>query len=262
MAQNNGPFGLADMRLVHGLGQSNHQRPVPSEKVTDTQFASAKCKATMPELSTTKRVNIVNVLRTAAIYVLFGLLILTSEGLVNTARAHSFNVVLLLPADQISPASKQNILDGFRLATRERDGHDNEESDGHLGGLDVYISSLEISENEVSEIPQLVSEFSPDIVAVLGTPFVFRDLLSAPGTPGAAMLSLPEVTQNHAEQYYLAPSGSGTAPFAIQFEQDYSRSADDEAGLGYVAGRIIDQVIRALGSARDKPAMTTMFAEL
>ena len=59
------------------------------------------------------------------------------------AAAHSFRAGLLLPLSGPSTGAGKQILDGFMLATKERDAHPDTESDGHLGGLDVYISRID-----------------------------------------------------------------------------------------------------------------------
>ena len=79
------------------------------------------------------------------------------------AWAHSFNVALIIPA---SPEGRE-IRDGFMLATTERDSHPDEESDGHLGGLDVYVTVIEAGESGPGP-GQLVRQGQADIVAIIG----------------------------------------------------------------------------------------------
>ena len=59
------------------------------------------------------------------------------------ASAHSFQAGLLFPYSGPSAKAGRQVLDGFMLATKERDAHPDTESDGHLGGLDVYLSRID-----------------------------------------------------------------------------------------------------------------------
>ena len=55
------------------------------------------------------------------------------------AFGHSFDVAFVVPA-----GAHVQAMQAFLLASGERDGHAFEESDGHLGSLDVYISVVEM----------------------------------------------------------------------------------------------------------------------
>jgi hypothetical protein len=55
------------------------------------------------------------------------------------AQAHRFDVALVASYSGPMAARGSQVRDGFLRATAERDAHSGQESDGHLGGLDVYI---------------------------------------------------------------------------------------------------------------------------
>ncbi len=135
----------------------------------------------------------------------------------NSAFAHAFNVWLI--SDE---ASAQSVYDGFRLATRERDGHDNEESDGHLGGLDVYIFPT------TSEAP-----VPADIDIVVN--------FEAGDAPSISVLK-------QIERIELRPSIAWAAIIALDFQDrfadEYSRPADAMARRGYYAAQLIDRFVR------------------
>jgi hypothetical protein len=59
------------------------------------------------------------------------------------ARAHSFNLGFVTTLTGPHASRGKQALDGFLLATGERDAHPGEESDGHLGGLDVYVFRID-----------------------------------------------------------------------------------------------------------------------
>ena len=78
------------------------------------------------------------------------------------AFGHSFNVALVVPAGE-----RVQAMQAFLLASGERDRHANEESDGHLGGLDVYVSVVEM-DADVAGLRENVVAAQPDIIAVVG----------------------------------------------------------------------------------------------
>ena len=55
-------------------------------------------------------------------------------GISESAKAHSFNVGMVIALAEPSIADAAQVRNGFLLSTRERDSHPDEESDGHLGG--------------------------------------------------------------------------------------------------------------------------------
>ena len=61
---------------------------------------------------------------------------------VDPVLAHRFNVVLILPGSTTESEQARHIRGGFMLATTERDSHPDQQSDGHLGGLDVYVNVI------------------------------------------------------------------------------------------------------------------------
>jgi len=58
-------------------------------------------------------------------------------------RAHSFDLALLLPLSGPERELGERMRAGFLEATRAFDGHPDEQSDGHLGGLDVHVTVLD-----------------------------------------------------------------------------------------------------------------------
>ena len=59
-------------------------------------------------------------------------------GMSGVASAHSSTAALLVVGED-REASLAEAVRGFLLAADERDGHANETSDGHLGGVDVHV---------------------------------------------------------------------------------------------------------------------------
>jgi outer membrane PBP1 activator LpoA protein len=86
----------------------------------------------------------------------------------SAANAHSFNVALLVGQSGPAASEGDQIRDGFLLATRERDSHPDEESDGHLGGLDVYFFVVEGRDDPLAGVRALLGQRTIDILAVTG----------------------------------------------------------------------------------------------
>jgi len=156
----------------------------------------------------------------------------------NTAFAHSFNVVLIAP---FSATASQATLDGFLLATREQDSHEFEESDGHLGGLDVYVIRVD-SAAGAEQLEAVVRESSP-LFAVGDT---------GSGASRAVLEQHQVVVVNPAASRFWAstlvnldrlPLINGDS-FRITYEQIYGYVPSPEALRGYLAARVIATVVR------------------
>ncbi len=175
--------------------------------------------------------------------------------LLGRAQAHSFNVALVIPLSGSAQADGKAIRDGFLLATRERDGHPNEESDGHLGGLDVYVDTTDIHDSELAGLKSLLQQKPIDIIVPIGSE---RPI-------DAALLSIAD-----ADTILLAPgrlpfpadsqlTGTDQSPevmaFVAAFTRDYGYRPSVSAARGYNAARRIDAAVRAQAGVADKAAL-------
>ena len=90
--------------------------------------------------------------------------------------AHSFDVDIVFP-QSATAAARDNFVREFRRASAERDSHAGEESDGHLGGLDVYSNVTELNGGDQSLTGIVVvvadGEICHPVVAAVG---IQRDL--------------------------------------------------------------------------------------
>lgn len=139
--------------------------------------------------------------------------------------AHSFNVVLI--GENIA---ESGAYDGFRLATRERDGHAGEESDGHLGGLDSYIFTAAPGEALPPDM---------DILVMLDES------------------EFPEITvQKKIGSIELRPQIAWAAVIALDFQRRYLEAYGVEAGpearKGYYAAQLIDRFVRRTPDFMDR----------
>lgn len=179
------------------------------------------------------------------------------------ALAHSFRVALVAQSGPDSEAVLTSAYRGFRLATRERDGHANEDSDGHLGGLDVYIAMVELSAEAAATGRVPAGAFSsgagaPDIVVVIGSPAELVSLRAA-GDGNAVLLEPGKIPD--AEAWRQAPTLNGAAgSFQERFADAYGIAPDDWAAQGYDAARRIDLAVRPLGGVADRAALSRSLA--
>lgn len=153
------------------------------------------------------------------------------------ALAHSFNALLVVPADA-SVAEDMRIA--FVLAANERDGHPGNDSAGHLGGVDVY---LEVS---ISGPP---AGFAPHIVV---NPLSSE---SAGAQAGAFHIADSDLQALDARESLGEAADPGLPPFAIRFRDETGRNPGPEAEASYLAGRLIDRLVRPLDSAQDTAAL-------
>ncbi len=63
-------------------------------------------------------------------------------------RAHGFDLALFVPLSGPEREIGEEMRAGFLEATREFDAHPGQESDGHLGGLDVYVTVVDSARAE------------------------------------------------------------------------------------------------------------------
>lgn len=172
------------------------------------------------------------------------------------ASAHSFSVALAVALSEPSAAKREQIRDGFLLATRERDGHPDETSDGHLGGLDVHLSMA-----VGTDIEALLKRNPVDIVVAIGRAVSIEPLRRLAASARAVLTApgrgpIPD----------LAGAGSDGRPPALEaflaaFEKEFGYPASPCAALGYNAARRIDAAVRPLGGVADKAALRHALTE-
>jgi hypothetical protein len=156
------------------------------------------------------------------------------------ALAHSFNVVMVVPADW-SQEVRTDMINGFLVASAERDSHANEESDGHLGGLDVYITLA--GDDQTSRI----AKADPDIIVLVA---------DTNAQPGDAVTFRPLPTRGpKGATYLMRGEDHGFAPFTERFTASTGAYPREEANVAYVAARQIDDAVRRLDGVDDRAAL-------
>ena len=164
-------------------------------------------------------------------------------GVPGGAKAHSFNVALVMALIEHSDANIRQVHDGFLLATGERDSHPDEESDGHLGGLDVYLFPVDLKRESLAGVRALLHREQIDILAVIG--------------PDGAAEQIRALVAG-SKTVLLAPGRLSSAPteaFAKAFQAAFGYAPARPAAEGYNAARRIDAAVRPLGGVGDSAAL-------
>lgn len=162
------------------------------------------------------------------------------------AAAHSFTSGLLVVGED-SEARLAEAVRGFLLAADERDGHLNETSDGHLGGVDVQVLPLPRDAAGLVEGLTGSPDETPDVVVILGPP-------PAAGDPARAYLPTGTVLSQD-----LLPEGwerqDGTDGFVERYRLAYGTAPGMMAATAYHAARRLDVAIRPLDGVVPQAAL-------
>jgi hypothetical protein len=161
---------------------------------------------------------------------------------INTAAAHSFNLVFIAP---LTNKSGESALNSFLLATREQDSHENEESDGHLGGLDSYIYKVDIMKGEMTmpkELESTIRKSEPLFAVGSRLNASILNMLGKNGVVTIDPMSSKAWASTAADPDQLKLMNG--EKFACEFRRSYGREPDLQAIHGYLAARIIAAVVR------------------
>ncbi len=168
--------------------------------------------------------------------------------------AHSFGVVLISPQSGELSQSGLDFRNGFMLATTQRDAHPNEESDGHLGGVDVYVSIVEAGEDAANRVINVIGETEIDIVLVYGMNKGGSELQDILVEQNVVLLMPGEPPQGNLASVRLAE-------FRTDFEAMFGYFANETAILGYNEAQRIEQAVRRLGGVGDRDGLRQIFAQ-
>jgi len=159
----------------------------------------------------------------------------------NIAFAHRFNVGLVIPDINSDNGQSLQIKQGFMLATTEQDSHPDEESDGHLGGLDVYVTVADVDKVADGNLTSFITQNDINIIAVFGPAFRIKDIsanmdvaLLRPGKSPFSETRRPAV-----------------AAFTAAYTSLYGSPPSASAAQGYNAARRIAKAVRAQSGVDD-----------
>lgn len=153
------------------------------------------------------------------------------------AQAHSFRMGLLVPVTGPDAETGREAVEGFLLATRERDGHPDETSDGHLGGLDVYVLVIDTNRPE-SAVLAAIGEQRIEFLAGIFSPALSAEIGRRYGDDGPFLIAFePLPTAN--------PTTMDGEPFAAAFARERGQAPGPRAIQAYAAARLIARAVRA-----------------
>ncbi len=165
-------------------------------------------------------------------------------------QAHSFQVAFLAPVAGEQARVGRQALDGFLLAASERDGHPGQESDGHLGGLDVYVSAIDTSRDAQSVERDLRSAAAGDVQIVTGI-IDQRLAETVRRVASETSLLLVPVPETSAADPLIPPA------IDAAFQARFGYAPTRYAWNGYCAGRRVEQVVRPVaGDFSDRAGLS------
>ena len=187
--------------------------------------------------------------------VAFPILAMIAEiAIMDPALAHRFDVALVITPSSAASTQGREIRDGFMLATTERDSHAGQESDGHLGGLDVYVTVINVRGDVTADIGRIVTQGKIDIVAAFGPDEILSRIQRLLAGAKVTLL-LPGETS------FSKPHLPAAAAFVSAFERNYGNTPSPQAAQGYNAARRIDAAVRSQGGVDDMAALRRIFSE-
>lgn len=208
------------------------------------------------------------------------MVILTMLVSANQLAAHSFNLALLATVSGPMAGPGKNARDGFMLATTERGSHPDQESDGHLGGLDVYVTLIDPRHSPAQArgaVRELIGKSQIDFVIVADTPAVQEAIHPLVTTSEIFLIGTGPTPMMFAGAkcnpffFSLSWPRDGNGPdrradgrpfvgqwasdlnnpanraFVAAFEKTYRYPPTVYAALGYDAARLIASAVRARG---------------
>ena len=149
-----------------------------------------------------------------------------------SVSAHSFKVALVASVSGPKAGPGKHARDGFMLATTERDSHPDQESDGHLGGLDVYVTLIDPLHSPATAraaIRTLIGKGGIDFVVAGDDPKVLEAI--HPLVTGSAIFLIgtgPSPTT-------LAGAKCNPFFFSVSWPRDREKTENPESGRPFVA---------------------------
>lgn len=179
-------------------------------------------------------------------------LITIFAGKPNVVLAHSF-VVTLDATVAAEPVQLASAIQGMRLAASERDSHAAETSDGHLGGVDLFIRvQPATAANGITWL-----KGSPNTGATIIVDFSGSDVAPARVSDAGAVVISPGALPP--DTTWTASAREPAAGFAARYHAAYGRAPDRQAAQGYNAGLRIDRAVRDNGGVHDTEALRDAF---
>lgn len=161
------------------------------------------------------------------------------------AAAHSFTAALLVVGENREVRLAEAVR-GFLLAADERDGHSDETSDGHLGGVDVHVAPLPSAAAGLVDGLIGAPEDPPDVLVVIET----EPQVGSSGNEfaGVRLVILPTALP---PDWQADDASDG---FVVRYREAYGVAPSKSAAMAYHAARRLDAAIRPLDGVSPRPA--------
>ena len=183
------------------------------------------------------------------------------QSAVGEARAHSFSVVLIIPMSGQSEDLGKQSLDGFMLATKERDAHPDNEADGHLGGLDVYVYTAGSQDGGLTKLRAILKERPIDIIVPAGATKELELTITALAGSDTIVLTPGRLPYAITSQSDAVQRPQKLIDFMTAFHNEYGYEPTGLSAQGYNEARRIDAAVRPLDSVDDKMELKKQFAQ-
>ena len=180
-----------------------------------------------------------------------GVSALAFAALAGFAQAHEFTAAIMIVGEDRETVLADAVR-GFLMAADESDGHPDETSDGHLGGIDVQILPLPSDAASAVEGLRGSPKLPPEVVVVLGPPTEAAPVLAAVSRQ-SIYLGAGSLPPGWAEA--AQPSG-----FAARYRQNYGHAPSRAAAEGYNAARRLDLAIRPQDGLTPRAALKAALA--
>ena len=168
------------------------------------------------------------------------------------AKAHSFNVALVIPLSGGSEIAGKQVIDGFMMATQERDNHPDNHADGHLGGLDVYVYPADNQEMGLASLRSILANQSIDIIVSIGSGKEIHDTIATIASADTIVLNPGRLPYPMSRPPGAAKQPQGLVDFKSAFQRKHGYEPTEMSAQGYNEARRIDAAIRPLDSVDDK----------
>ncbi|MFP6746596.1 MAG: hypothetical protein VCD66_03220 [Alphaproteobacteria bacterium] len=171
---------------------------------------------------------------------------------INPALAHGFRVALIVPGPNAGSVQGGQFQKGFMLAATERDGHPDQESDGHLGGLDVYVEVIYGQGDIAAGFRRIVARGEVSIAVAFGSDATIARVRKF--LDGKAITLLPP-----GQSPFARSETAPVAAFIAAYKLFYGHGPTSQAAQGYNAARRIDVAVRAQGGVSDPSLLRASF---
>lgn len=185
---------------------------------------------------------------------------------VESANAHSFKLGFITPLSGPEIRLGKEALDAFLFATGERDSHPGEKSDGHLGGLDSYVIRIDGARGAAfvqSRLRELSAERVEFITGVF-TPEIADGIFGALSGAHALLVDPVDCAVYRASAGMPDRLSTVTgASLSEAFRATYGYEPGAYGARGYIAARLIDATVRAVGDGiSNRSALKSAFEEI